>query len=53
MSSQAGAVNSNDGVGLFGVRVTPLEGLKIDVSNQYGVNHLQYYLRRGPVPPCR
>ena len=38
MSSQAGAVNSNDGVGLFGVSVTPLEGLKIDVSNQYGVN---------------
>ena len=38
MSSQAGAVNSNDGVGLFGVSVTPLAGLKIDVSNQYGVN---------------
>jgi len=38
MSSQAGAVNSNDGVGLFGVSVTPLEGLRIDVSNQYGVN---------------
>ena len=38
MSSQAGAVNSNDGVGLFGVSMTPLAGLKIDVSNQYGVN---------------
>jgi len=39
MSQQAGApADSNDGVGLFGVRLTPLEGLRIDVSNQYGVN---------------
>jgi hypothetical protein len=38
MSSQAGAVNSNDGVGLFGVSLTPVEGLRIDVNNQYGVN---------------
>jgi hypothetical protein len=38
MSAQAGAVNTNDGVGLFGVRLTPLEGLRFDVSNQYGVN---------------
>lgn len=38
MSRQAGAKNSNDGVGLFGVRLTPLEGLRIDLSNQYGVN---------------
>ena len=29
---------SDDGVGLFGVRLTPLEGLRIDLSNQYGVN---------------
>src|SRR5262245_42182103 len=38
MSKQAGVVGSNDGVGLFGVRLTPLEGIKIDLSNQYGVN---------------
>jgi outer membrane OprD family porin len=52
MSAQAGAANSNDGAGLFGVRVTPLEGLRIDMSSQYGVNTLntiyaegQYLLR--------
>ncbi len=39
MSQQAGAPeDSNNGVGLFGVRLTPLPGLRIDVSNQYGVN---------------
>jgi hypothetical protein len=38
MSAQAGAVNTNDGVGLVGVRLTPLEGLRLDVSNQYGVS---------------
>jgi len=38
MSAQAGAPGTDDGVGLFGVRLTPLEGLRIDVSNQYGVN---------------
>ncbi|PYN92660.1 MAG: hypothetical protein DMD91_31835, partial [Candidatus Rokuibacteriota bacterium] len=39
MSQQAGAgANSDDGVGLAGVRLTPLEGLRIDFSNQYGVN---------------
>jgi hypothetical protein len=39
MSRQAGAPeDSDDGVGLFGVRLTPLEGLRIDLSNQYGVN---------------
>jgi hypothetical protein len=38
MSEQAGAKGSNDGVGLAGVRVTPLKGLQFDVSNQYGVN---------------
>ena len=32
------APNSNDGVGLLGVRLTPLPGLRIDLSNQYGVN---------------
>ena len=38
MSQQAGAANSNDGAGLFGVRLTPIEGLRIDASEQYGVN---------------
>ena len=38
MAAQAGATNSNDGAGLFGVHLTPLEGLQIDLSNQYGVN---------------
>ena len=38
MSQQAGAANSDDGVGLFGVRLAPIEGLRIELSNQYGVN---------------
>ena len=38
MAAEAGATNSTDGAGLFGVRLTPLEGLRIDLSNQYGVN---------------
>ena len=38
MSEQAGAKGSNDCVGLAGVTVTPLKGLKFDLSNQYGVN---------------
>ena len=39
MSQQAGGgADSNDGVGLLGVRLTPLPGLRIDLSNQYGVN---------------
>jgi hypothetical protein len=38
MSEQAGAKNSNDGAGLAGVTLTPLKGLRLDLSNQYGVN---------------
>jgi outer membrane porin, OprD family len=38
LSEQAGAKGSNDGAGLAGVSLTPLKGLKFDVSNQYGVN---------------
>jgi len=39
MSEKAGGgADSNDGVGLLGVRLTPLAGLRIDLSNQYGVN---------------
>ena len=39
MSEQAGAPDgSDDGVGLVGVRLLPFEGLRIDLSNQLGVN---------------
>ena len=38
MSSAAGVTGAHDGVGLAGVRLTPVKGLRIDVSNQYGVN---------------
>jgi outer membrane porin, OprD family len=38
MSSAAGIKGEHDGVGLSGVRLTPIKNLRIDVSNQYGVN---------------
>ncbi len=38
MSSQAGAAGSDDGVILSSIRVTPLEGLRIDAAEQYGIN---------------
>jgi hypothetical protein len=38
MSSQAGAPGSDDGVILSSVRVTPLEGLRVDAAEQYGIN---------------
>jgi hypothetical protein len=38
MSSAAGVKGQHDGVGLVGVRLTPREDLKIDVSNQYGID---------------
>ena len=47
MSAQAGAADSDNGVGLFGVRLTPLEGLRIDVSNQYGVNTFNTFYAEG------
>jgi hypothetical protein len=48
MSRQAGGgANSNDGVGLFGVRLTPIQGLRIDVSNQYGVNTFNTFYAEG------
>src|SRR5262245_22592788 len=47
MSEQAGAKNSNDGVGLVGVRLTPIEGLRIDLSNQYGVNTFNTFYAEG------
>ena len=47
MAEQAGAKNSDDGVGLVGVRLTPVEGLRIDVSNQYGVNTFNTFYVEG------
>jgi len=38
MSSAAGVKGQHDGVGLAGVRLTPVKDLRIDVSNQYGAN---------------
>jgi hypothetical protein len=38
MSSAAGVKGRHDGVGLAGVRLTPVKDLTIDLSNQYGVN---------------
>ena len=50
MSEQAGGgADSNDGAGLFGVRLTPLPGLRIDVSNQYGVNTFNTLYAEGGV----
>jgi hypothetical protein len=47
MSQQAGAANSNDGAGLIGVRLTPIEGLRIDASEQYGVNTFNTFYAEG------
>jgi hypothetical protein len=38
MSSAAGVTGEHHGVGLAGVRLTPIQNLKINVSNQYGVH---------------
>ena len=38
MSEEAGAPGTDDGVALFGVKSAPLTGLKLDVSEQYGIN---------------
>jgi hypothetical protein len=52
MSEQAGAANSDDGVGLVGVRLTPLQGLRFDVTNQYGVNTFNtFYLEADYLRP--
>jgi hypothetical protein len=47
MAEQAGAKDSDDGAGLVGVRLTPLPGLKIDLSNQYGVNTFNTFYAEG------
>ena len=38
MAEQAGAKGSNGGVGLIGVQLAPAPSLRIDVSNQYGID---------------
>jgi hypothetical protein len=38
MAEEAGAKGSDDGVVMAGVRLTPLEGLRIDLTEQYGIN---------------
>jgi outer membrane porin, OprD family len=38
MAEQAGATGSNGGVGLIGVQWRPWSGLRLDVSEQYGVD---------------
>lgn len=38
MSSAAGVKGRHDGVGLAGVRLTPVKDLRIDINNQYGDN---------------
>lgn len=38
MAEKAGAADSDDGVALFGVKFSPLPGLKLDLSEQYGIN---------------
>ena len=38
MSSAAGVKGEHDGVGIAGVRLTPLKDLKFELSNQYGVD---------------
>jgi hypothetical protein len=38
MSSSVGIRGKRDGVGLAGVRLTPVKDLRIDLSNQYGIN---------------
>ena len=47
LSEQAGAKGSDEGVALAGVRLTPLEGLRIDVSNQYGINTFNTFYAEG------
>jgi hypothetical protein len=38
MASKAGAAGSDDGVIMGGVKLTPMAGLRIDLTEQYGIN---------------
>ena len=47
MSEQAGAKNTDDGVGFGGVRLVPLPGLRLDFSDSYGVNTFNTFYAEG------
>ena len=47
LSEQAGAPGSDEGVALAGVRLTPIEGLRIDLSNQYGIDTFNTFYAEG------
>ena len=46
MSSAAGVKGHHDGVALAGVRLTPVKDLRIELSNQYGVNTFNTFYAR-------
>lgn len=46
MSSAAGVKGHHDGVALAGVQLMPVKDLKIDLSNQYGVNTFNTFYAR-------
>ena len=47
MAEKAGAEGSDAGVALLGVQVTPLPGLRVDVSNQYGFDTFNTMYAKG------
>jgi hypothetical protein len=47
MSEKAGGADTDDGVGFGGVRLVPLPGLRIDLSNAYGVNTFNTFYAEG------
>ena len=47
MAEQAGAGSSDDGVILGGVRMTPMKDLRIDATEQYGVNTFNTFYVEG------
>ena len=47
LSEQAGAKGSDEDVAFGGVRMTPIEGLRIDVSNAYGIDTFNTFYAEG------
>ncbi len=47
MAEKAGAEGSNGGLGLIGVQLTPLRGLRVEVSNQYGFDTFNTLYAKG------
>ena len=47
MSEQAGAAGSNDGTALIGFRLTPVEGLRFDIANNFGINTMNTFYVEG------